>query len=110
MMSLVADYGSSDNESDRDVTQEGPETKGKSTDEEEEEDSSDAESVEETKDLTEKIKLPSARDLLGNSGGVGVQGVLTNKFKAAEDQKIANLERHVKMVRIFTKLLGCLMR
>lgn len=98
MMSLVADYGSSDNESDQDMPKAALEPQDTSSDTE---DSSDARSIEEeTKDSSQKVKLPSARDILGAPGGVGVQGVLTNKFKAAEDQKIANLERHVKMVCI----------
>lgn len=99
---LVADYGSSDNDSDHDM----PETAEEKI---QEDDSSDDSTEEEDDDEeiemknSQKTKLPSAAHLLGTSSGNVVQGgVLKNKYKIAEDQKIANLERHVKMVRIPT--------
>uniref|UniRef100_A0A336M7G5 CSON013263 protein n=1 Tax=Culicoides sonorensis TaxID=179676 RepID=A0A336M7G5_CULSO len=89
MMSLV-DYGSSD-DSENDNDPKNEESSEKST------------TDDEIEPPTEKIsspsvsKLPSARDLLGPSSNMS-EGVLKNKYKAAEDQKIATLERHVKMV------------
>lgn len=87
MMNLV-DYGSSDDSDD-----DSPSKETASDDS----DASENEINDEKK--VSSTKLPSAKDLLESSTSIGIQDkVLTNKFKAAEDQKIANLERHVKMV------------
>lgn len=55
----------------------------------------------ENEDVSYKPKLPSARDVLGTSA----VGVLNNPFKVAEEQKIATLEKHVKMVCIFFQII-----
>lgn len=99
MMSLVADYGSSDNDSEQEMLEDVQKRLDKAKETTSDDEDSSDQSIEETKISTSQatIKLPSAKHLLESSG---VQGVLTNKFKVAEDLKIANLERHVKMVCI----------
>lgn len=86
MFSLVADYGTSD--------EEGSST-GSSSGEE-----SDSEKTEpgSTSSAPPAPALPSASLMLANEKKSIPGGVFSNPFKEAEDAKMASLEKHVKMV------------
>lgn len=45
------------------------------------------------------VALPSASKLLSGIASVG--DVFHNPYKLAENEKIASLEKHVKMVRVY---------
>ncbi|XP_063700391.1 zinc finger CCCH domain-containing protein 8 [Culicoides brevitarsis] len=97
-LGLVADYGSSEEDSEQEI---GEKIKKEVLSEDPSDTSSENDEENDEKESKQKVtmKLPSAADLLGASSSQKVHGgVLTNKYKLEEDQKIANLERHVKMV------------
>ncbi|EAT32715.1 AAEL015059-PB [Aedes aegypti] len=87
MFSLVADYGTSDEDKDSST--------GCTSDEES--DCGKPEAVDAAQSSATPA-LPSARLMLANEKKSIPGGVFSNPFKEAEDAKMASLEKHVKMV------------
>nr|XP_019554280.2 uncharacterized protein LOC109423741 isoform X1 [Aedes albopictus]XP_019554281.2 uncharacterized protein LOC109423741 isoform X1 [Aedes albopictus]XP_019554283.2 uncharacterized protein LOC109423741 isoform X1 [Aedes albopictus] len=88
MFSLVADYGTSDDDKDP--------SSGSTTGEESDDEKTEA--INTAQSSAAPPALPSASLMLTNEKKSIPGGVFSNPFKEAEDAKMASLEKHVKMV------------